>query len=149
MELFTDWNFFLVSLNIVSTGIDNCIKEWISNEMEPRVFCRRSGSYQPTSMVSFYGPDGKNILSAGKDRSFRLYFTIRDAQNLELSAEIVLNRAKALQAKFEEAKRLPIKHFSSFFIRSEDWDNAVLCNTKMRKQRELGEFSTKQFESIF
>lgn len=62
---------------------------------------------------SFYGPSGKELLSAGLDRSVRSVSMIRDAQNVELSQGSIARASKKLGIQVSELKLPPVVAIAS------------------------------------
>jgi U3 small nucleolar RNA-associated protein 21 len=64
-------------------------------------FCRPFVQHRSLSIVLL---QGLRLLSAGADRSFRLFSTIQDQQSRELSQKHTAARAKKLKVSQEELK---------------------------------------------
>ena len=56
-----------------------------------RLLRERSGHRAPPSIVRFYGATAENILSAGHDRSVRMFSAIKDERSKELSQGDILH----------------------------------------------------------
>ncbi|PVU97883.1 hypothetical protein BB561_000277 [Smittium simulii] len=113
---------------LVTTGDDNKIIEWLFDNFNggesswPRQLKQRSGHFANPTKIKYYGNDGKQILSVGRDQTLRLFSIVRDSQNVELSQRLKLK-------KFSNGSRLPIiTSFASEEIRQKDWDNIIACH---------------------
>jgi hypothetical protein len=62
----------------MSAGGDNCIKQWVFDAADnsARLLKFRSGHSAPPTCVAHYG-EGLRLLSAGRDRAFRVFSTIQ------------------------------------------------------------------------
>ncbi|KAI4379695.1 hypothetical protein MLD38_005958 [Melastoma candidum] len=111
---------------LMSSSADNSIKMWIfdTTDGDPRLLRFRSGHSAPPLCVRFYA-NGRHILSAGQDRSFRLFSVVQDQQSRELSQRHVSKRAKKLKLKEEAIKLKPVIAFDVAEIRERDWCNVV------------------------
>lgn len=103
---------------LLSLSSDNSIKMWIfdSSDGLPRLLRYREGHHLPPQMIRFYGGDmiatkesGSDatifqILSAGSDRSFRVFHTIRENQSIEMSQGNVTKKAKLYNKEVDELK---------------------------------------------
>lgn len=123
---------------LITAGADNAVKQWIfddsssgiaaglqgSNTFDgglPRLLKSRSGHHAPPCMIRYYGATsdvfgggGKWILSAGRDRHLRLFSTVKDAFNVELSQGAGLaKKARMWDTKMDELKLPVITHFSA------------------------------------
>ncbi|KAF3437268.1 hypothetical protein FNV43_RR20021 [Rhamnella rubrinervis] len=114
---------------LMSSASDNSIKMWIfdTSDGDPRLLRFRRGHSAPPKCIRFYA-NGRHILSAGEDRSFRLFSIIQDQQSRELSQRHVTKRAKKLKMKEEEIKLKPVIAFDCAEIRERDWCNVVTCH---------------------
>ncbi|OZJ06003.1 hypothetical protein BZG36_01098 [Bifiguratus adelaidae] len=115
---------------LVTAGVDNAVKQWIFDSLDglPRLLKQRSGHHAPPTKIRYYGEDGHGILSAGRDRAFRLFSTVRDAQSVEMSQGALSNKAKLLNLKADELKLPHITSFASAKVKEKDWDNIVTCH---------------------
>ncbi|KAK6916926.1 WD40 repeat [Dillenia turbinata] len=122
-------HFFANEPVLMSSAADNSIKMWIfdTTDGDPRLLRFRSGHCAPPLCIRFYA-NGRHILSAGKDRAFRLFSTVQDRQSRELSQGHVSKRAKKLGVKEEEIKLKPVIAFDCAEIRERDWCNVVTCH---------------------
>ena len=114
---------------LLSGGADNSLKMWIfdTSDGEGRLLRFRNGHSAPPTCVRYYG-NGRHILSAGQDRSFRVFSTIQDQQSRELSQGHIRKRARSAHMKEEELKLPPVIAFDAVEIRERDWSNIVTCH---------------------
>lgn len=112
---------------LVSSGGDNSCKQWFfeSASMPPRLLKGRSGHHQPPHLIRYYGEDGKEILSAGRDRSIRSISVVRDSRSHELSQGELQKKSNQLSVSVSSLK-LPVASSLSFSLtRSRDWDDVL------------------------
>ncbi|EKX42395.1 hypothetical protein GUITHDRAFT_164167 [Guillardia theta CCMP2712] len=110
---------------LLTTGADNALKVWIFDQEDgsARLLRCRNGHCEPPSRVRFYSPH--TILSAGYDRSFRVFCTIQDQQSRELSQGHVAKKARKLDIKEEKLKLPPVVDFAFSSMRENDWANII------------------------
>ena len=92
---------------LISSSADNSYKQWFFEDNGegggilgdgsaaaaggstmssfPRLLRSRSGHHAPPHLIRHYGDDGKNILTASRDRSVRCLSVVRDSRSFELS----------------------------------------------------------------
>jgi U3 small nucleolar RNA-associated protein 21 len=72
---------------LVSSSADNSVKQWIfdSPAAAPRLLKFRTGHHSPPTCIRYYGDDGKQILTTGRDRALRYTSVVRDSRSHELS----------------------------------------------------------------
>lgn len=65
----------------------DALQQWVfdSPEAVPRLLKFRGGHHAPPSVIRYYGEDGKQILTAGRDRALRYTSVVRDSRSHELS----------------------------------------------------------------
>jgi U3 small nucleolar RNA-associated protein 21 len=119
--------FFNKQPILISSGSDNAIKQWIFDRQDhvPRLLKQRSGHFEPPSMVRYYGEEGRWILSGGRDRSVRLFSTLRDSQSSELSQGSIEKKARRYKVEEAALKYPPLVHFGASTTREKDWDNLL------------------------
>ena len=63
------------------------IQQWFfeSPTTPPRLLKFRSGHHAPPHLIRYYGDDGKQLLTASRDRSLRCTSVVRDSRSFELS----------------------------------------------------------------
>eukprot|EP00953_Heterococcus_sp_UTEX-ZZ885_P032363 16911-Heterococcus_DN1.PRE.1 len=100
----------------------------------------REGHRAPPKRVRYYGNsttaadadagggDALCILSAGTDRAFRLFHTVRDALNTELSQKPLVKVGTMHRVTAEGFRLRPIIAFDSCETRARDWCNIVTCH---------------------
>lgn len=122
-------HFFANEPVLMSSSTDNSIKMWIfdTSDGDPRLLRFRSGHSAPPVCIRFYA-NGRHILSAGRDRAFRLFSVIQDQQSRELSQGHVSKRAKKRRMKEQEIKLKAVTAFDVAEIRERDWCNVVTCH---------------------
>ncbi|KAI9669654.1 MAG: hypothetical protein M1831_007350 [Alyxoria varia] len=92
---------------LVTSGVDNCLKTWIFDEMPfspvPRILHTRRGHAGPVTTLNFLPTDadgaeagGKWLLSTSQDQSFWGWSLRRDGQSSELSQGQIQKKAKKL-----------------------------------------------------
>ena len=62
-------------------------KQWHVDSLTspPHLLKFRSGHQAPPHLIRFYGEDGKQLLTASRDRSLRCTSVVRDSRSFELS----------------------------------------------------------------
>jgi U3 small nucleolar RNA-associated protein 21 len=62
-------------------------QQWLfdSPTSVPRLLKLRGGHHAPPTCIRYYGEDGKQILTAGRDRALRYTSVVRDSRSHELS----------------------------------------------------------------
>ncbi|KAF6265106.1 WD40 repeat-like protein [Scenedesmus sp. NREL 46B-D3] len=122
-------HFFAGEPLLMSSAGDNSIKQWVLDGADavPRLLKFRSGHSAPPAVVRHYA-EGLRLLSAGADRSFRLFSTIQDQQSRELSQKHTAARAKKLKVSQEELKLPRVTQLAASETRERDWANVVTCH---------------------
>eukprot|EP01134_Creolimax_fragrantissima_P007953 CFRG7953T1 len=122
---------------LITSGTDNSVRMWVFDQPDalPRHLRSRNGHSAPPIHVQYYGPTGKTILTAGIDQSMRLFSTIRDAQNIELSQGNIASRAKKIGVDQADLKLPSIISFATAELRERDWDNLVTCHSRTLEAR--------------
>ncbi|TKY89449.1 hypothetical protein EX895_001980 [Sporisorium graminicola] len=112
---------------LISSGGDNSCKQWFfeSASMPPRLLKGRSGHHQPPHLIRFYGEDGKEILSAGRDRSIRSISVVRDSRSHELSQGELQKKSNQLSIAVSSLKLPAASSLSFSLTRSRDWDDVL------------------------
>eukprot|EP00696_Hemimastix_kukwesjijk_P003618 gnl/Hemi2/14424_TR4887_c0_g1_i1.p1 gnl/Hemi2/14424_TR4887_c0_g1~~gnl/Hemi2/14424_TR4887_c0_g1_i1.p1 ORF type:complete len:937 (-),score=245.99 gnl/Hemi2/14424_TR4887_c0_g1_i1:109-2919(-) len=118
---------------LVSAGADNALKMWIFDrpDFTGRVLRHRVGHSAPPSRIKFYpNPDTHMILSACLDNSLRMFNTIQDHQNCELSQGAGLaKKAKKWKVALETLKFTPAVDFAACDMRRREWADIVSAHT--------------------
>ena len=112
---------------LISSAGDNGVKQWAfdSPTAVPRLLKSRTGHHSPLTSIRYYGQDGKQILTASRDRSLRYTSVVRDSRSFELSQGSVVSKANALGVPVKSLKWSPIVRMSSEVTRSKDWEDVV------------------------
>jgi U3 small nucleolar RNA-associated protein 21 len=113
---------------LLTSGADNAVKMWIFDQDDgsARLLRSRNGHSAPPTRVRYYSQH--TLLSAGQDRSFRIFSTIQDQQSRELSQGRVEKKAQSLDKKSEELKLNPVIDFAACRQREKDWCNILTCH---------------------
>ncbi|KAI0086197.1 Utp21-domain-containing protein [Irpex rosettiformis] len=116
---------------LVSSGEDNSVKQWVfdSPTAAPRLLKFRSGHHAPPHLVRYYGEDGKQLLTASRDRSLRCTSVVRDSRSFELSQGSLAKKATSLSIPIASLKLPPITTMSFSTIRTKDWDDILTGHT--------------------
>ncbi|GFQ91859.1 WD repeat-containing protein 36 [Trichonephila clavata] len=128
--------FFLNEPLLITSSNDNSIKIWIFDLPDDggRLLRLRDGHNGPPTKIRFYGANGKNILSAGRDSTLRSFSTTAHCLNKSLGqASYNRKAAKRTGVRNDTKKMPPILDFCSESTREKDWDNiaAVHLHTKV------------------
>ena len=127
---------------LLSSGADNSLKMWIFDQSDgsARLLRSREGHTAPPTRLQYYGgetlasladgADGHSaqILSAGRDRAFRVFHAIRDAQSRELSQGHVAKRARKMYVQASELKLPHCIGFATADVRARDWCDIITCH---------------------
>ena len=104
-------------------------KQWICDSLDspPRLLKFRSGHHVPPHLIRYYGTDGKQILTASRDRTLRLTSVVRDSRSFELSQGTGLAKKAVKQGllQVEELKLPPVMCLDWSTNRSKDWDDVL------------------------
>ncbi|KAG7092662.1 hypothetical protein E1B28_008998 [Marasmius oreades] len=116
---------------LISSGEDNSVKQWLfdSPTSAPRLLKFRSGHSAPPHLISYYGDDGKQIMTASRDRSLRCTSVVRDSRSFELSQGSLSKKASSQSVPVGSLKfpaAIAISHSSA---RSKDWDDILTAHT--------------------
>ncbi|KAK0544166.1 rRNA-processing protein utp21 [Tilletia horrida] len=95
----------------------------------PRLLKSREGHHAPPVLIRHYGEDGKNILSAGSDRSLRCISVVRDSRSYELSQGSLQKKSTALSLPLSSLKLAPAADLAFSTTRSRDWDDVLSAHT--------------------
>ncbi|PAV23976.1 Utp21-domain-containing [Pyrrhoderma noxium] len=112
---------------LVSSGEDNSVKQWFfeSPTSPPRLLKFRSGHHEPPHLIRYYGEDGKQLLTASRDRSLRCTSVVRDSRSFELSQGSLIKKATSLSTPVANLKLPPITQLSYSSTRAKDWDDVL------------------------
>ncbi|GAX75096.1 hypothetical protein CEUSTIGMA_g2540.t1 [Chlamydomonas eustigma] len=125
-------HFFPGEPVLMSTAADNSIKHWIFDgpEESGRLLRFRSGHSAPPTCILHYG-QGERLLSAGRDRAFRVFSVIQDQQSRELSQRPgggAAKRARELGLKQEDLKLNKLVAMAAGQVRERDWSNVITAH---------------------
>lgn len=96
----------------------------------PRLLKHRSGHHAPPHLIRYYGDDGKQLLTAARDRSLRCTSVVRDSRSFELSQGSVAKKATNLSIPVTSLKFSPITSMSYSSARSKDWDDVITAHSE-------------------
>ncbi|OBZ69349.1 U3 small nucleolar RNA-associated protein 21 [Grifola frondosa] len=157
---------------LISSGEDNSVKQWLfdSPTDAPRLLKFRSGHHAPPHLIRYYGEDGKQLLTASRDRSLRCTSVVRDSRSFELSqGKICLvfpvfgssvklcivsgslaKKATSLSIPIASLKLPPVTSMSYSSTRAKDWDDILtahadeaVAHTWTMKDKKLGKYTFK------
>jgi U3 small nucleolar RNA-associated protein 21 len=117
---------------LVSSSADNSVKQWVfdSPTAAPRLLKLRTGHHAPPTCIRYYGEDGKQILTTGRDRSLRYTSVVRDSRSHELSQGSLMKKAIGLGISVDDLKNPPIVALSSSSTRAKDWDDVLTAHAE-------------------
>lgn len=95
----------------------------------PRLLKFRSGHHAPPHLIRYYGEDGKQLLTASRDRSLRCTSVVRDSRSFELSQGSLAKKATSLSIPIESLKLPPVTALSYSMTRAKDWDDVLTGHT--------------------
>ncbi|WVQ82957.1 hypothetical protein IAT38_005093 [Cryptococcus sp. DSM 104549] len=115
---------------LISSSVDNSVKQWLcdSPTAMPRLLKLRGGHHAPPSCIRYYGEDGKQILTTGKDRALRYTSVVRDSRSFELSQGSLVKKAIGMGVSVDHLKYPVITAIASSSIRSKDWEDVVTAH---------------------
>ncbi|KAI0672967.1 Utp21-domain-containing protein [Trametes maxima] len=134
---------------LISSGEDNSVKQWLfdSPTDAPRLLKFRSGHHAPPHLIRYYGEDGKQILTASRDRSLRCTSVVRDSRSFELSQGSLAKKAKNLSIPIASLKFPAINSLSYSTTRTKDWDDILsahndesVARTWTMKDKRVGKY---------
>ncbi|KAJ7444932.1 Utp21 specific WD40 associated putative domain-containing protein [Mycena latifolia] len=116
---------------LLSSGEDNSVKQWLfdSPTAAPRLLKFRTGHHSPPHIIRYYGDDGKQLLTASRDRSLRCTSVVRDSRSFELSQGSLAKKATTLSIPLASLKFPPITSISYSSSRAKDWDDILTGHT--------------------
>jgi hypothetical protein len=121
-------------------------QQWLfdSPTAPPRLLKFRSGHQLPPHLIRYYGDDGKQLLTASRDRSLRCTSVVRDSRSFELSQGLCASsichpvwtnlslslghmgkKASTLSIPLASLKLPPITALSYSTTRMKDWDDIL------------------------
>ncbi|KAI0273583.1 Utp21-domain-containing protein [Gloeopeniophorella convolvens] len=113
--------------------------EWVSGQpllqwhfdsptTPPRLLKFRSGHQTSPHLVRYYGEDGKQLLTASRDRSLRCTSIVRDSRSFELSQGSLTKKATLLSIPLNSLKHSPVTALSYSTMRAKDWDDVLTAH---------------------
>ncbi|KAJ3812423.1 Utp21 specific WD40 associated putative domain-containing protein [Lentinula aff. lateritia] len=116
---------------LITSGEDNSVKQWLFDtpSAAPRLLKFRSGHHAPPHLVRYYGEDGKQLLTASRDRSLRCTSVVRDSRSFELSQGSLAKKASGLSIPVANLKFPSITAISHSSARTKDWDDILTAHT--------------------
>ncbi|EJF66083.1 Utp21-domain-containing protein [Dichomitus squalens LYAD-421 SS1] len=116
---------------LISSGEDNSVKQWLfdSPTEAPRLLKFRSGHHAPPHLIRYYGEDGKQLLTASRDRSLRCTSVVRDSRSFELSQGSLAKKATNLSIPIASLKFPAVTTLSYSATRAKDWDDILTAHT--------------------
>ncbi|KII88291.1 hypothetical protein PLICRDRAFT_54133 [Plicaturopsis crispa FD-325 SS-3] len=116
---------------LVTSGEDNSVKQWLfdSPTAAPRLLKFRAGHHAPPHLIRYYGDDGKQLLTASRDRSLRCTSVVRDSRSFELSQGSLAKKATTLSIPLASLKFPPITALAYSSTRAKDWDDILTGHT--------------------
>merc|ERR1711892_924414 len=111
--------------SFVSIGADNAIKVYVEN----REHRRRFGHAQPPTRIAFYGSEDKHlIVSAGLDKTLKLFDPEHDSGNKNLGKAVLYHKSEKREHQMSH-----ITHFATSANREQAWDNLVAIHDHSNK----------------
>ncbi|KAF8197530.1 Utp21 specific WD40 associated putative domain-containing protein [Pholiota molesta] len=116
---------------LITSSEDNSVKQWLfdSPTSPPRLLKFRSGHRNPPHLIRYYADDGKQLLTASRDRSLRCTSVVRDSRSFELSQGSLIKKATSLSIPIASLKFPPITSISYSSARTKDWDDILTAHT--------------------
>jgi len=116
---------------LITSGEDNSVKQWVfdSPTAAPRLLKFRAGHHSPPHLIRYYGDDGKQLLTASRDRSLRCTSVVRDSRSFELSQGSLAKKATSLSLPVASLKFPPITCLAYSPARAKDWDDILTGHT--------------------
>lgn len=116
---------------LISSGDDNSVKQWHfdSPTSPPRLLKFRSGHQVPPHLIRYYGEDGKQLLTASRDRSLRYTSVVRDSRSFELSQGSLSKKAFTMSVPLASLKHSSVTALSFSTTRYKDWDDILTAHS--------------------
>ncbi|ORY24304.1 putative WD-repeat protein [Naematelia encephala] len=117
---------------LISSSPDNSVKQWFfeSPTSLPKLLKMRGGHHLPPTCIRYYGEDGKQILTAGRDQSLRYTSVVRDSRSHELSQGSFAKKALDRGVTMDSLKFPPITSISHSSTRSKDWEDVLTAHAE-------------------
>lgn len=120
---------------LLTASQDNSVKIWIFDG--PGGTCRllkeRSGHRAPPTIARCYS--GDRVLTAGRDRSLRLFSVIKDERSRELSQGSLESKSKKINVNVDDLKLTPVTALAAEEIREREWSNVLTAHSGSRDVR--------------
>lgn len=116
---------------LITSSADNSVKQWLFDAptSAPRLLKFRTGHHAPPTCIRYYGDDGKQILTTGRDRAMRYTSVVRDSRSHELSQGSLIKKAIGLGVSVDNLKYPPVIAMSSSSTRSKDWEDVLTAHS--------------------
>ncbi|GLB34587.1 putative utp21 specific WD40 associated domain containing protein [Lyophyllum shimeji] len=88
------------------------------------------GHHAPPHLIRYYGTDGKQLLTASRDRSLRCTSVVRDSRSFELSQGSLAKKATSLSIPLASLKFPPVTAISYSSARAKDWDDILTAHSE-------------------
>lgn len=117
---------------LVTSSADNSVKQWLFDAptSAPRLLKFRTGHHAPPTCIRYYGDDGKQILTTGRDRAMRYTSVVRDSRSHELSQGSLIKKAIGLGVSVDNLKYPPVLGMASSSTRSKDWEDVLTAHSE-------------------
>jgi U3 small nucleolar RNA-associated protein 21 len=96
---------FLCSFYFCTVFSCKCLdqQQWLfdSPTAAPRLLKFRTGHHAPPHLIRYYGGDGKQLLTASRDRSLRCTSVVRDSRSFEMSQGLSIPIQPLLISRFD------------------------------------------------
>ncbi|KAF8319292.1 Utp21-domain-containing protein [Clavulina sp. PMI_390] len=118
---------------LITSGDDNSVKQWVfdSPSEPPRLLKFRAGHQAPPHLIRYYGSDGKQLLTAARDRSLRYTSVVRDSRSHELSQGSLGKKSSSLSVPLAHFKLPPVTSLSFSSTRSKDWEDVMTSHSPL------------------
>lgn len=110
--------------HLTDTWADIHAQQWLCDSPTalPRLLKLRSGHSAPPTCIRYYGDDGKQILTAGRDRALRYTSVVRDSRSFELSQGI---------SSFRHVDAMLIASYPRLARQESDWSRSFCGSLKV------------------
>ncbi|KAJ2723736.1 rRNA-processing protein utp21 [Coemansia sp. Benny D115] len=120
---------------LITSSADNSIKEWLFDGQDsvPRLLRLRSGHFSAPHMIRYHGEKGFDIMSAGRDRTLRMFSVIRDSQSVEMSQGKLAHDARTKKVNISQLRLPQVTEFMSNPAMTRSWDDVITCHQSSNK----------------
>lgn len=126
----------------VSFGTDNAVRQWVLNEVDgiPKQIRSRTGHTAPPRQIQYFFGDTVNsmasgadaaiceVLSAGQDQALRVFHTVLDRQNRELSQGHLEKKARELGVAVDDLRLPMITAMACSDRRHSHWPDVITAH---------------------